>query len=234
SNVLFGETKGFAEGRYRIEVSSTHAQEVLLSVRVNDVPLSLTQPLVVTGDGSQGVIDAVSVNRMRLTAGDPVGITYSATIVDPNGNPLPGMMVFWQPEGDVSTGERITSTDANGIAHITLNTQTAGILRMTAYLNDRNQKKAPDVTIDPAAVDQDVSRFHADKTEIGSDGKDAALLNVMLRDVYGNAISGKTVVFHGAASLPGFSITPTRDNQDGSYQARATSVEKGRVSLNAS
>lgn len=234
SNVLFGETKAFAEGRYRIEVSSTHAQEVLLSVRVNDVPLSLTQPLVVTGDGSQGVIDAVSVNRMRLTAGDPVGITYSATIVDPNGNPLPGMMVFWQPEGDVSTGERITSTDANGIAHITLNTQTAGILRMTAYLNDRNQKKAPDVTIDPAAVDQDVSRFHADKTEIGSDGKDAALLNVMLRDVYGNAISGKTVVFHGAASLPGFSITPTRDNQDGSYQARATSVEKGRVSLNAS
>ncbi|MBG6244111.1 hypothetical protein CS369_03390 [Candidatus Symbiopectobacterium sp. 'North America'] len=234
SNVLFGETKELAEGSYRIEVSSTHAQEVLLSVRVNDVPLSLTQPLVVTGDGSQGSIDAVSVNRTQVTAGDPLGITYSATIVDGNGNPLPGMMVFWQLEGNVNAGERIMSTDANGVAHITLKGQTAGILRMTAYLNDKNQKRAPDVTIDPAAVDQQASRFHADKMEIGSDGKDATLLNVMLRDTYGNAISGKTVVFHGAASLSGFAITPVHDNNDGSYQARATSMEKGRVSLTAS
>lgn len=45
SNVVFSETTESAEGRYRIEVSSTHAQAVLLSVRVNDVPLSLTQPL---------------------------------------------------------------------------------------------------------------------------------------------------------------------------------------------
>lgn len=234
SNVLFGETKELAEGRYRIEVSSTHAQEVLLSVRVNNVPLTLTQPLVVTGDGSQGSIDAVSVSRTRMTAGDPFGITYSASIVDGNGNPLPGMMVFWQSEGNVSAGERITSTDANGVAHITLKSQTAGILRMTAYLNDKNQKRVPDVTIDPAAVDQQASRFHADKMEIGSDGKDAALLNVMLRDTYGNAISGKTVVFNGAASLSGFAITPVHDNNDGSYQARATSMEKGRVSLTAS
>ncbi|MCW2481709.1 inverse autotransporter beta domain-containing protein [Candidatus Symbiopectobacterium sp. NZEC135] len=233
-NVLFGETKELAEGRYRIEVSSTHAQDVLLSVRVNDVPLGLTQPLAVIGDGSQGSINTVSVNRTRVTAGDPLGMTYSATIVDGNGNPLPGMMVFWQPEGNANVGERITSTDANGVAHITLKSQTAGILRMTAYLNDKNQKRAPDVTIEPAAIDQHVSRFHADKTEIGSDGKDAALLNVMLRDTYGNAISGKAVVFHGAESLSGFTITPAHDNNDGSYQANATSMEKGRVSLNAS
>lgn len=234
SNVLFGETKEFAEGRYRIEVSSTHAQEVLLSARVNDVPLSLTQPLVVTGDGSQGRIDAVNVNRTRTTADDPLGITYSATVIDSNGNPLPGMMVLWQPEGNANAGERITSTDANGVAHITLKSQTAGILRMTAYLNDNNQRRAPDVTIDPAAVDQHVSRFHVDKTEIGSDGKDAALLNIILRDAYGNAISGKTVVFHGAESLSGFMITPVRDNNDGSYQASVTSMEKGRISLKAS
>lgn len=143
-------------------------------------------------------------------------------------------MVFWQPEGNINAGEWITSTDANGVAHITLASQTAGILRMTAYLNDKNQKRAPDVTIDPAPVDQQVSRFHADKTEIGSDGNDAALLNVMLRDAYGNAISGKTVVLQGAESLSGFAVTPVRDNHDGSYQARATSMEKGRVSLTAS
>ncbi|MFT8211951.1 MAG: Ig-like domain-containing protein [Symbiopectobacterium sp.] len=104
---------------------------------------------------------------------------------------------------------------------------------MTAYLNDQNRKMAPDVTIDPAAIDPNVSLFQADKAEIGSDGKDAALLSVMLRDAYGNAISGKTVMFHGADSLPGFAITPVRDNNDGSYQTRATSMAKGKVSLKA-
>lgn len=171
SDVLFGETKALGKGCYRIEVSSTVAQD---------------------------------------------------------------MVVFWQPEGHVDAAERITRTDANEVAHITLKSQTASILRMTAYLNDRNQKKAPDVTIDPAAVDQHASRCSADKMEIGSDGRDAALLNVTLRDAYGNAISGKTVAFHGAESLSGFTITPTHDNNDGSYQARALSMEKGRVSLKAS
>ncbi|MGK2889639.1 MAG: hypothetical protein ACSLEN_12650 [Candidatus Malihini olakiniferum] len=50
--VLFGETKEFSRKRYRIDVSTTQAQEALLSVLVNDVPFTLSELLVVTGDGS--------------------------------------------------------------------------------------------------------------------------------------------------------------------------------------
>lgn len=234
ADVQFGETKAFSNGRYRIDVSATRAQEALLSVRVNDVPLTLSERLVVTGDVSQGVVDSVSVNKRRIVAGDPLGVTYHATIVDPNGNPLPGMMVFWHPEGNLEGIERITTTDANGVAYTTAKSQTAGTLRMTAYLNEQSQKMAPDVVIDPANVDIETSLFSVDKTEIGSDGKETALLSVMLRDAYGNAIPGKTVMFHGADSLPGFTISSVRDNHDGSYLAMAASTAKGRVSLKAS
>ncbi|MFT8211950.1 MAG: Ig-like domain-containing protein [Symbiopectobacterium sp.] len=102
--IVFGETKELPEGRYQIDVSSTQAQERLLSVRVNEVPLSFTERLVVSGDGSQGRIGAVGVNRTQMIAGDLLGVTYNATIVDHNGNPLPGMMVFWQQEGNVEGG----------------------------------------------------------------------------------------------------------------------------------
>ncbi|MGK2889637.1 MAG: hypothetical protein ACSLEN_12640 [Candidatus Malihini olakiniferum] len=42
------------------------------------------------------------------------------------------------------------------------------------------------------------------------------------------------MMFHGADSLPGFTISPVRDNHDGSYLAMETSTAKGRVSLKAS
>ncbi|HBV9945392.1 TPA: hypothetical protein MEA92_004226 [Klebsiella aerogenes] len=220
-------------GYYRMQISGSKAVTTVLSVQVNGTPFSQTKTLTIKGDTSSWQLAEVTVDKTTLTAGDTHGVTYSARVIDGNGNALSGAVVSWQLSGVAKSFEPTSRTNDQGIATTTLFSETAGTMVMTAYLDDKNHVQAPPVTVVAAAIDAAKSTFSSNKPLIGADGKDTATLTVQLKDRYDNAIVGKSVTLSGAASLPGFTISTVTDRHDGSYTATATSTDKGQVTLTA-
>lgn len=235
TSVSMGNAQEKAAGIYNINVTGDSAGTANLSVTVNGSAFGPQKILTISGDTSSWSVQSITANTASVTAGDTTGVTYSATVVDKYGNPLPDVIVGWHLDGQAESYNYTSQTNSKGIATSTVKSNTAGQLVMTAALDDTHTLSASPVTVIPAAIDDAKSTFSADKTLIGSDGQETSTLTVKLSDSFDNRISGKTVTVSGSSSLPGFSVNPDpmTDSGNGIYLAQATSTEKGEVSLTA-
>ncbi|WP_052045604.1 inverse autotransporter beta-barrel domain-containing protein [Cedecea neteri] len=220
-------------GHYAMNVSGTTTGTATLSVKVNNKTFSKTKVLTVKGDVSSWKITQVLASKNSIIAGDVNGVTYSATVVDANGNKLPDMNVSWHLTGQSVSYDRASRTDQNGVAKTQVRSNTAGELLMTALLDDKNSKAASKVMVSPADVDDTASTFGADKKLIGSDGKEKVTFTVHLKDQYGNVIPGKVVAIQNVGTLPGLKLTKVNDMGGGNYVAEGSSNVKGTAILRA-
>ncbi|EGC4270879.1 hypothetical protein JNC30_004660 [Salmonella enterica] len=225
------QTSSSAPGSYTMAVSSDKAGSAKLSVQVGDKVLSKSRILTVKGDTGSWKLSAVAPDKTSLAAGDGKGVTYRATVTDVYGNPLNNTVVSWQLHGQAESYEPTTRTNENGVATTTVRSNTTGLLQMTAYLDADNHIQASNVTV--VAGDIKNATFVADKTRIGSDGKEVVKLTVSLEDSYGNPVAGKKVTIVEADSLTGFKLSDVRELQNGHYMATGTATNKGGVTLSA-
>lgn len=230
-NVSESQENSNAPGRYTMTVTSDKAGSAILTTKVGDITLSKSRTLTVKGDTDSWKLSAVSPNKTTLVAGDTKGVTYSATVTDIQGNPLTNVVVSWQLSGQAESYEPTSRTNENGVATTTVKSHTAGQLQMTAYLDSDNHMQADNVAVVAGEIKN--AAFGADKTSIGSDGKDTVKLTASLEDSYGNPVTGKTVAIKGADLLAGFKLSQVQDQQNGHYVATGTATTKGSVTLNA-
>ncbi|WP_222422239.1 Ig-like domain-containing protein [Yersinia aldovae] len=233
NNVNVGESQenSNAPGHYTMTVTSDKAGSATLSVKVGGNALNKSGILTVKGDTDSWKLSTVTPDKTRLTAGDAEGVTYSVTVTDAKGNPLGNVVVSWQLRGQAESYEPTSRTNEKGVATTTVKSHTAGQLQMTAYLDVNNHIQADNVTV--VAGDIKNATFGADKTSIGSDGKDTVKLTASLKDSYGNPVTGKIVIIKGADSLTGFKLSQVQDQQNGNYVATGTATAQGQVTLNA-
>lgn len=218
-----------APGHYKMTVSSDKAGTAKLTVNVGDKTLNKSRILTVKGDADSWKMSAVTPDKNSLIAGDARGVTYSAAVTDARGNPLNNVVVSWQLRGEAEIYAPTSRTNEKGIATTTVKSHTAGPLQMTAYLDADNYIRADNVTVVAGNIKN--ATFGADKTSIGSDGKDRVTFTARLEDTYGNPVMGKKVIIKGADSMGGFKLSPVRDQLNGDYVATGTSTTKGRVTL---
>lgn len=234
--VITGVTQEIAgkPGQYTINLSSAQAGVAALTVEVNGKRFTETKTLTIKGDTSSWRIAQVIPDGKSVKAGEAKGVTYRATVTDVHGNTLPDVVVAWhlhlrdQSQSYAPT----TRTDSFGVAKTTVLSQTAGELRMTASLDEKNQKQADSVTVLPGDVAA-ISTLTTDKNTLGSDDKEEVTFTVQLKDQYGNIISGKKVSFRRGDKLPGFTLKPVNEVSAGIYRATATATTKGTVILSA-
>jgi adhesin/invasin len=233
NDVTVGESQenSNAPGHYKMTVSSDKAGTATLTVNVGDKALNKSRILTVKGDTDSWKLSAVTPDKTSLTAGDASGVTYSAVVTDAKGNTLNNVVVSWQLRGEAESYAPTSRTNEKGIATTTVKSHTAGLLQMTAYLDADNHIQANNVTV--VAGDIKNATFSADKTSIGSDGKDTVTLTTGLEDYWGNPVTGKTVIIEGADSLAGFKLSEVQDQQNGRYVATGTATTKGQVTLSA-
>lgn len=233
SDVTIGESQENTSepGHYKMTVNSDKAGSAMLTARVGGTALNKSRILTVKGDTDSWKLSAITPDKTILTAGDALGVTYSATVTDAKGNPLNNVVVSWQLRGLAESYAPTSRTNEQGIATTTVKSHTAGPLQMTAYLDADNSIQAQNVTV--VAGDIKNASFGADKTSIGSDGKDTVTFTASLEDTYGNPVMGKTVIIKGAISLDGFNLSAVQDQQNGRYVATGVATAKGRVTLSA-
>jgi adhesin/invasin len=233
NDVTIGESQenSDAPGHYKMTVSSDKAGSASLTVQVGGTTLNKSRELTVKGDTDSWKLSAVTPDKTSLTAGDASGVIYSAAVTDAKGNQLNNVVVSWLLRGEAESYAPTSRTNEKGIATTTVKSHTAGLLQMTAYLDADNYIQADNVTI--VAGDIKNATFSADKTSIGSDGKDTVTFTTSLEDTYGNPVMGKTVIIEGADLLAGFKLSEVQDQQNGRYAATGTATTKGQVTLSA-
>lgn len=233
NDVTVGESQenSNAPGHYKMTVSSDKVGSATLTVNVGDKALNKSRILTVKGDTDSWKLTAVTPDKTSLTAGDASGVTYSAVVTDAKGNPLNNVVVSWHLRGEAESYAPTSRTNEKGIATTTVKSHTAGLLQMTAYLDADNHIQADNVTVVAGNIKN--ATFSADKTSIGSDGKDTVTFTAGLEDTWGNPVTGKTVIIEGADSLAGFKLSEVQDQQNGRYVATGTAKTKGQVTLSA-
>ncbi|MHC2598873.1 adhesin/invasin [Kluyvera sp. 1366] len=186
-------------------------------------------------DSSSATLPAgnLSVDRNSALADGQDSVTFSARIIDANGNPVPGVPVTWGADGGKLSTES-SDTDTTGIASVKLTSVVATPLQVSATVNNGNAVNAPLVnfTADSGNLDASKSVLSAAQPAIVADGADNTLINLTLKDRNGNPVSGQTIVFF--SSLSGTAAGGVTDHGDGSYSASFSGTKSGTATITAS
>ncbi|MEX9611665.1 Ig-like domain-containing protein [Providencia manganoxydans] len=231
-NILITPAAAKSTGIYEMKVTSNKLTTAEISVNVLGNALVEKENITVKGDPNSWKISKVEPNNTILKAGDKTGVTYSATVVDQFDNILPYVTVSWHIDGKVEKYDFATTTNASGVAEVTVTSNTIGELVMTATLTKGNSLTANKVTVIQGDMNATNSILTSDKKEIGADSTEIMTLTVKAVDDFNNPIIGGKVTIE--SNSPNFMIgSPLIDNNDGSYQTTATSNKQGIYTLTA-
>lgn len=189
--------------------------------------------------GSSGL----TVDKTDIIANGVDTATYTATVMDRNGNPAPSVTVHWVTNLGNLSGATST-TDANGKAIIKLTGRIAGRAQVTADIGDANAVAAPIVTLH---ADRSTATLRAvdvtvDKTTVAANGIDVATFSAIVKDINGNPVPNFPVNWGTNFGTLGASTTNTGSNGEAATvtlsstaggTAQVTAALNGQAPVNA-
>lgn len=187
-------------------------------------------PVTFTATGTTGPAALMTIdggNSQSGTVGQALPTAYTVEVTDAFGNPVSGTTVTWSPLG-VGSITASSITNASGIASATRTLGTsAGTQSATASVGGLQGGQSPRTFTATAVAD-------APSTMIVSTGNNqtatvntavATAPRVLVRDQFGNPVSGATVTF--SVSAGGGSVTGGSQSTNGSGLATVTSWTLG-------
>ncbi|MCU6172422.1 Ig-like domain-containing protein [Enterobacter bugandensis] len=163
-------------------------------------------------------------------AGQSKPVTLTATVTDASNNPVPDTSVAWQTDRN-SVSSVVSVTDASGKASVELSGTQAGVTTVTGVLYNGNKASAQ-VTFGSAEPAGQHSSLTVSPQTVTADGKSVATAMLLLKDEWGNPVSGKNILWK-ADSQSGIHFTP-EEQGNGIYQAKVIGTQEGSWMLSAS
>ncbi len=170
------------------------------------------------------VAAANNVDNQTATVGEDTDTPMSVVVRDQNNDPVANTPVTWTVTGGGgAVGSATTNTNASGVAttSFTLGT-TAGPNTVRAALSTGT---AVTITATGVADAPSSATTTSGGTQVIASGNVSAPLVVTVRDQYGNAVSGATVVWTSVSG--GLNITSSTTNANGETQATLTPAIAG-------
>ena len=229
--VVISDITSNGDGTYSAKVTSTKAQEVVISGEIDGNALggSATVEFVAVVDFSNAVFsrDKVSVN-----ADGSEQITVTVQLKDADGND------YASSGGDITFGEHtgltLVSSQDNGDGTYTavFTSKTSQTFNITASIAGSALSNNIDIEFTPV-LDTDSADLSVDKSSASADGVDVITVTLQLKDKEGNDYisSGGTVTFD---TPTGLTQASSQDNGDGSYTVKYTSSTSGSYTVGAS
>ncbi|MCU0640041.1 MAG: Ig-like domain-containing protein, partial [Candidatus Krumholzibacteria bacterium] len=150
----------------------------------------------------------VAVDKYSVTADGVDQVTVSVTSMDQYGNPVNGTAISLLAT-DSGGGNQITqpsgTTGSDGLAVGTVRSTVAETKTIRATIDGAEVADTEDVVFIAGPASLTLSEISADMDTVTADGTDEALVTVVVRDAFGNAVPGGTVVLEMSGS--GNSIT---------------------------
>ncbi|EFB3616293.1 acylphosphatase [Escherichia coli] len=216
-----------AHGMAEVDLSSTVADASTVEAKVNqssdsktvnfvaDVSTAQIADLVVIKDGS--VADGSTANTLRVR------------VTDAFGNALDGQTVSVLADNGATVSPTVI-TGPDGTVEISVTSQTAGISRVTATIN--NSTLSQNVTFIADVRTAKIADLVVIKDGSVADGATANTLQVTVTDAFGNTLAGQTV---SVTAGNGATVAPTVITEpDGMVEISVTSQTAGASAVTAS
>lgn len=229
--VMISGVTSNGDGTYSAKVTSTKAQEVVISGKIDDnalggsatvefIPVLDTNSADFSLDKSSASADGVDVITVTLQLKDKEGDDYTSS---------GGAVVFDTPNGLTKFDSQ---DNGDGSYTVKYKSSTSGSYTVGASLD--GSKFAESITFEFTQVlDLSNIEFTPDKSSANADGSEVITVTVQLKDSEGNnyTSSGGTLEL----SLPaGVSSVTSQDNGDGTYTVSFSSSSAGNKSVGVS
>ncbi|WP_174848715.1 Ig-like domain-containing protein [Yersinia artesiana] len=233
-NGLEIETKANSSGGYLVTIKGTQAGKYPVTVSVAGKPLPNTVNVELVGDTRTAKLAEVKPNKTTFKADNADKVTYTARVVDGNGNLLDNFPVAWRLAQGEGQYQGLSYTNKNGEAETKLSASRLGQYKMEAQVRTLIVA-APDVGTIAGDVDPSQSDLVLDVAKIDASGNTKAKLTATLKDKFGNLLVGQKVDVKDSHSLKNLKFAnPMTDNGDGTYSTVVTSTAKGNTKFIAS
>ncbi|WP_145574069.1 Ig-like domain-containing protein [Yersinia mollaretii] len=228
-------TQANPSGGYLVNIKGYKAGSHVVTVSVAGKPFANTMNVKLVGDATKASLADVKVNRTTFKADNVDQVTYTATVVDVNNNPVENYLVSWRLAQGEGQYQSQSYTGPTGEAETKLSASRLGQYKMEAQVR-LVAKVAPNVSTTAGDVVASQSNFVVDVNSIDASGNTKAKLTATLKDKFGNLLKGQTVNVKETQNLTGikFSVNPMKDNGDGTYSTEVTSTTKGNTTFIAS
>ncbi|WP_183141022.1 Ig-like domain-containing protein, partial [Pseudomonas aeruginosa] len=179
------------KGVYHAQISALKTGMMSLSARVDNVDIKQTATLTVIPNSPSAKVKNFTISDTRPHAGDT--ITYKAYLIDNHDNPVgKGVPVTWTTNEGSQLEKPLTLTDDKGVATVNLYRGPAGIAKVSATLISGTYH-ADDVSFVADNVDENKSELTLLPAKIIANGRDSAVLSLLIKDKGGNILPSQTV-----------------------------------------
>lgn len=219
------------DGTYSAKVTSTKAQEVVISGKIDDNALggSATVEFIPVVDFSNAVF---SRDKASASADGSEQIKVTVQLKDADGND------YTSSGGDIKFGELSGLTlksyqdNDDGTYTGVFTSETSKTFNITASIAGSALSSSIDIEFTPV-LDTNSADFSLDKSSASADGVDVITVTLQLKDKEGDdyTSSGGAVVFDTPNGLTKFD---SQDNGDGSYTVKYKSSTSGSYTVGAS
>ncbi|WP_261374760.1 Ig-like domain-containing protein [Yersinia aldovae] len=215
------------KGVYEAEIKGTKEGTVDLTATVTGRNVSKTQKLTLQADNKTATLKTVTSNIKTAKADGMDGITYTATVIDAQGNAsLANVSVGWR----TNLGELVamSKTNASGMATVTLTSKQAGKATVTAIVSSSSQMDALSVTFTAGGIVIAQSSASVSAANLVADST-TTTLTVKVNDTNGNPLTGQSgKIKVTAANFPGLTLpTQFTEGPNGVYTATISGTKAG-------
>lgn len=205
-SITYSAFQESSSGVYTTQLSGKKAGSTQVGVWVKGSDVRVFASLAITADNNTAsVLGQIVASPTTATVGDSV--TYTAQLVDKNGNPLgAGIPVTWSANAGSELASQVSHTDSTGLTQVALTRQQVGVAKVNAIL-PLGTVAAPDVMFSAGNADESRSTLLLSPSVIVA-GKEDATLTLILRDKNGNLLTGQSVSAHSddASVMTGNSV----------------------------
>ncbi|MEG1113085.1 MAG: inverse autotransporter beta domain-containing protein, partial [Hafnia sp.] len=221
------------QGIYKASVTGT--KEGTWGVIARSGEVNLQTSLGLLASQSSALIDRVTVAGSATAKANGIEtVTLRVQVKDLHGNTnLKGVAVGWDAAYGVFSS-RVSHTNDQGVAEITLSSRRAGKVRVSAMLGGGKPVSADkEITFSTGGVDADKSDVNIVPATLVA-GKDHALVTLTARDAEGNLLTGlkDRIQLHFSPDA-GMATTLFTEVDTGIYQVKVTGKKVGSITMTA-
>ncbi|MDA5567922.1 inverse autotransporter adhesin IatC, partial [Escherichia coli] len=215
------------DGTVEISVTSQTAGASTVTASINSS--SQSRNVTFIADVRTAQIASLEVRQDNSVADGAMANTLRVKVTDAFGNALAGQTVSVMA-GNGATVAPTVITEPDGTVEISVTSQTAGIITVTASINNSSQSR--DVTFIADVRTAKIADLVVSQDNAVADGAMANTLQVRVTDAFGNTLAGQTVSVtagNGATVAPAVTTEP-----DGTVEIPVTSQTAGTSAVTAS
>ncbi|WON76424.1 Ig-like domain-containing protein [Serratia sp. UGAL515B_01] len=206
-----------ANGIASLPITSDKAGSVKVEAEVGGVTTSTELSFIADSSTAKIEEDGMTAATGNTVANGTDVNTVQLPVKDANGNPIPGFDVtFTVTNPDGTTRQQTVTTDANGIASLPVTSEQAGSVKVEAEVGGVTSSTELSFIADSSTAKIDENGMTAATGNTVANGKDVNTVQLPVKDANGNPI-------------PGFSVTFTVTNPDGSTRQQTVTTDANGI-----